>query len=148
MSRTRPDTGEAATLSFDCPTCSMPPTTWCVMKHGGWAPHLHITRREARWFADTSPGRAVSGAPIVRTMGGSEIAYDKVLEVMRRLPQVCYESRRLRGWSKRELSLRAGVAPSVVTRLEGGVRTVRLDHACAVMSALLEITDHREVAGE
>lgn len=74
----------------------------------------------------------------------AEVAYDQVLAVMARLAQVCYESRRLRGWSKRELALRAGVAPSVVTRLEGGVHSVHLGHAVAILSALLEVTDNRQ----
>ena len=82
-------------------------------------------------------------------MAVAEVRYDQVLEVLQRLPQVAYESRRLRGWSKRELARRAGVAPSVVTRLEGEGHSVSLEHASAIFAALLERVDHRaELSGE
>lgn len=74
-----------------------------------------------------------------------EVAYTDVLAVMMRLPVVCRESRRMHGWSRRELALRAGVAPSVVARLEDGAEaTVSLRNATYILGALLKVVNERE----
>ena len=53
-----------------------------------------------------------------------------------RLADLVQDERSRRGWSRKELARRAGVHPSVITRLEGGTRLGRADTVARVVNAL------------
>lgn len=70
-------------------------------------------------------------------MARREIPYSEVVAVLLDLPSVCRQSRRLRGWSMRELGHRAGVSYSVVYRLEGGTTDISMSSAAKILQALV-----------
>lgn len=70
-------------------------------------------------------------------MARREILYSEVAAVLRDLPSVCRQSRRLRGWSLRDLAQRAGVSSSVIYRLETGKVDIALSSAAKILQALV-----------